>query len=60
MNLERKLILTLLLVCACQTIAWPQTTQNGSATATPAPQEKTGGTYGKANKENIKCFVALP
>lgn len=63
MKVEPGKVLNLLLIFAfmtlCQMNIWAQTAPGRPDATSGAAQEKPARTYGKANKENIKCFVVL-
>lgn len=63
MKVEPGKVLNLLLIFAfmtlCQMNIWAQTAPKGNDAVSGADQEKPARNYGKANKENIKCFVVL-
>lgn len=63
MKVETRKMLKLLLVLAfmtlCQTNILAQTAPGRPDATSSAAQEKPARTFGKANKENIKCFVVL-
>ena len=63
MKVKNRKILNLLLIVAlvrmCQTNIWAQTAANRSDTVPGVAQKEPSRTYGKANKETLKCFVVL-
>jgi len=57
-NLSNLLLIFALLTLS-QTNIWAQTVVTRPDAVSGAAQEKPSRTYGKANKETLKCFVVL-